>query len=205
MIVRSNNIYGPEQYVDKVVPKFICRLLLGLPLQIHGDGSAMRSFLHVDDAVSAVATIWKSGVVGETYNIAADEEIEILDLANWLMRRAASLQRCHVSGVVLTLAPEMEFVRDRVFNDGRYFVNGDALKALGWSAGVSLERGLTSTFEWYAENLHKMGLVVRRFGRDARRVGGPPDVFCGGRINLIFCVPIFSTQNAEAHAQMVRS
>jgi dTDP-glucose 4,6-dehydratase len=142
VIVRSNNIYGPEQYVDKVIPKFICRLMRGLPLQIHGDGSARRSFLYVDDAVTAITLILDKGVPGQIYNIGTDEEIQILDLAQWLGDR--------YSGT-------LEFVRDRAFNDRRYFVNSDRLRALGWRPTVGFQEGLVVTYAWYRDHLHALG------------------------------------------------
>merc|ERR1719389_1660905 len=39
IITRGNNVYGPHQYPEKIVPKFIRRLVNGAPCCLHGDGS----------------------------------------------------------------------------------------------------------------------------------------------------------------------
>ena len=62
-------MYGPHQYPEKVVPKFVRRLLKGLPCCIHGDGSNSRHFIYVEDVADAFITILHKGEVGEVYNI----------------------------------------------------------------------------------------------------------------------------------------
>lgn len=57
VITRGNNVYGPMQYPEKVIPKFVLRLRQGKKCCIHGDGAARRSYIHVDDVVSAFDTI----------------------------------------------------------------------------------------------------------------------------------------------------
>ena len=47
IITRGNNVYGPNQYPEKVVPKFILRLLNGEKCCLHGSGDTRRSYVHV--------------------------------------------------------------------------------------------------------------------------------------------------------------
>ena len=81
IITRGNNVYGPHQYPEKVIPKFIRRLVNGEPCCIHGDGSNSRHYIYVGDVVSAFDTVLHKGVPGETYNIGCHEEITNLQLA----------------------------------------------------------------------------------------------------------------------------
>ena len=53
IITRGNNVYGINQYPEKLIPKFINLLRANKKLPIHGDGKAMRAFLHVRDTVAA--------------------------------------------------------------------------------------------------------------------------------------------------------
>lgn len=145
IITRGNNVFGPEQFPDKVVPKFICRLMQGLPVEIHGDGSAKRSFLYVSDTVQALDIILRKGTVGNIYNIAAEEETSILDLAKWLIKYFH-----------MDVSDRIRFVEDRHFNDQRYHINSDALHKLGWKPTVTLTEGLTETAEWYHSNILKL-------------------------------------------------
>src|SRR5690606_34704945 len=53
IITRCNNVYGPRQFVEKMIPKFINQLMKGMPITIHGKGLNMRNFLHAADVASA--------------------------------------------------------------------------------------------------------------------------------------------------------
>ena len=41
------------------------------------------------------------------------------------------------------------FVKDREFNDKRYFINYDKLKELGWEPKIKIEEGLIKTIDWF--------------------------------------------------------
>ncbi len=73
VIVRPFNNYGPHQHPEKVIPRFILQALAGEPLTVHGDGTASRDWLYVDDdaeAIQAVIEADLSAVAGEVVNVA---------------------------------------------------------------------------------------------------------------------------------------
>uniref|UniRef100_A0A4W5PID6 TDP-glucose 4,6-dehydratase n=1 Tax=Hucho hucho TaxID=62062 RepID=A0A4W5PID6_9TELE len=72
IITRSNNVYGPRQYLEKVIPKFVSFLQLNKKCTIQGTSPQSHHFLYVDDAIEAFHTILERGMVGETYNIGTD-------------------------------------------------------------------------------------------------------------------------------------
>lgn len=74
IITKGNNVYGPHQYPEKAIPKFILLAMNGLKIPIHGDGMATRSYMHVNDAASAFDTILHKGTTKGVYNIGAQEE-----------------------------------------------------------------------------------------------------------------------------------
>ena len=53
IITRGNNVYGPNQFFEKVIPKFFVRLLKGRKCCANHDGTAMRDFLYISDVVDA--------------------------------------------------------------------------------------------------------------------------------------------------------
>ena len=57
----SHQVYGPRQYPEKLVPKFILRALSGQPLPVHGSGEQQRGFVYVDDAAAAFQAIVERG------------------------------------------------------------------------------------------------------------------------------------------------
>jgi len=142
IITRGNNVYGPHQYPEKVIPKFIRRLVQKPPLPccLHGDGSNSRHFIYVEDVASAFDCIMHKGITGETYNIGCHEEFTNLQVAETLVK---------------ALYPDrdpstlIETVADRPFNDVRYFLNFNKLLALGWKPEMSYEEGLKRTVEFY--------------------------------------------------------
>ena len=48
IITRGNNVYGPHQYPEKLIPKFINLLQRDRPVTLHGNGLNTRNFLHVE-------------------------------------------------------------------------------------------------------------------------------------------------------------
>lgn len=146
IITRGNNVYGPRQYPEKVIPRFILRLLSGQKCQIQGSGLQKRSFLHVDDTCRAFETILFQGIIGEVYNVGTPHEITILDLAKRLIN---------------ILKPEelvedwIEFIEDRNFQDLRYFISSEKLNNLGWHQEIDFTTGLQQTVDWYRPRVNQ--------------------------------------------------
>jgi dTDP-glucose 4,6-dehydratase len=136
IITRGNNVYGPRQYPEKVIPRFIHQLREDKPVTIQGDGSCLRAFLHVKDAAAAFTTILERGELGEIYNIGCDEGMEysIMDIAVLLIHL--------IKGEHVNENEWIQFIEDRPFNDKRYYISNSKLKALGWKIGVNFEDGI---------------------------------------------------------------
>lgn len=125
-IIRCNNVYGPNQYPEKLIPKFIKLLKSGQKCTLHGTKSAQvkRAFIHVSDVVTAVLTVHEKGTTGEIYNIGSDYELSVLDVTRLLIKM--------VKGAVV-VDDWVEYVEDRPFNDVRYHIDSTKLKNLGWT------------------------------------------------------------------------
>jgi dTDP-glucose 4,6-dehydratase len=140
IITRGNNVFGPRQYPEKVVPLFMTQILNGNPVTIHGDGSTRRNFIHVDDVSRAIEIILKKGEIGKTYNIGTYFEYSVLDIYKMIA------DVCGEPAIAT-------FVRDpRAHNDSRYCIDSSALRNLGWQENTNFEEKLKSTWEWYRDN-----------------------------------------------------
>ena len=123
VIVRCNNVYGPNQHPEKLIPKFIKLLREGKLLTIHGNGSTRRNFIWAEDVSSATDLIFHNGVLNEVYNIGTKQEYSVMDVATLLIERMTKDK---------TINNNVIFVEDRPFNDFRYSVDTTLLKSLGW-------------------------------------------------------------------------
>jgi len=135
IITRGNNVYGPNQYPEKVVPRFIRQLRAGEKVTIQGDGSCVRAFLHAYDTTSAFIKILEKGKIGEIYNIGCDEGMEysILDVAKMLIKKIHKTE---------DYDKWITYIEDRPFNDQRYYISNQKLKDLDWKIVISFDDGL---------------------------------------------------------------
>jgi len=143
IIIRSNNIYGPKQFNDKVIPKFISQLLNNNKVTIQGSGDCIRSFLYIDDLVNCLELIMLNGKIGEIYNIGLGEEISIIELAKKIIKMIKQTE---------DYGSYISYIKDRDFNDRRYYISDDKIRLLGWNRRITLDEGLEKTIKWYIIN-----------------------------------------------------
>ena len=135
IITRGNNVYGPNQYHEKLIPRFIKLLQNDQKVTIQGNGTSVRAFLHSYDTSKAFECILEKGKIGEIYNIGCDEHMEysVMDIAKILIKIIKQTDNYE---------KWIEFVEDRVFNDQRYYISNNKLKKLGWNIEIDLLSGL---------------------------------------------------------------
>ena len=143
IITRGNNVYGPNQYPEKVIPRFIKLLQHGQPVTIQGDGSCVRAFLHSYDTSTAFKSILERGQIGEIYNIGCDEGMEysILEIAKKLIHLVVYPQ-LSPEDPTIDYNKHITYIEDRPYNDQRYYISNDRLKSLGWKITTTLDTGL---------------------------------------------------------------
>nr|QBK86791.1 MAG: GDP-mannose 4,6 dehydratase [Marseillevirus LCMAC103] len=134
VIVRMNNVFGPRQHTEKLIPRFIALLAGGDKLTIQGSGLQVRSFVHVADVARAFDLIVARGAVGEIYNIGSDDEHSVLEIAQKLV----DIQ----FGSGEDLSSWVTHVADRPFNDTRYYISSRKLEKLGWKREVDMDSAL---------------------------------------------------------------
>jgi dTDP-glucose 4,6-dehydratase len=135
IITRGNNVYGSNQYPEKLIPRFIEQLCDNKKVTIQGDGSCVRAFLHVTDTVHAYIKVLEKGEIGEIYNIGCDKNMEysVLDVAKLLIEKIQKTK---------DYDKWISYIEDRPFNDKRYYISNDKIKKLGWSVDIPFEKGI---------------------------------------------------------------
>jgi dTDP-glucose 4,6-dehydratase len=141
VIVRPFNNYGPRQHLEKVVPRFVTSCLLDEPLRVHGDGSAQRDWIYVQDtcdALDRIAHCEREVVVGEVINIGTGLSLSIAELARRVVRHM------NKSEDLIT------YVGERPGQVFRHTCDASKAKRLiGWEPTTDFESGLEKTAAWY--------------------------------------------------------
>lgn len=144
IVVRSNNVYGPHQFPEKVIPKFTLLLERGQHLSLHGKGTNTRRYLYAGDAADAFDTILHRGEPGHIYNVGSRDEVSNLELCSLLLGEFGIANKTDED-----LYKHVKHTQDRPFNDHRYAVDANKLGKLGWKQKTSFAEGLRTTVDWY--------------------------------------------------------
>ena len=135
VISRGNNVYGPNQYPEKLIPRFIKLLKEDKKVTIQGDGSCVRAFLHAHDTATAFIKILEKGKIGEIYNIGCDEGMEysVMEVAKILIKLIKKTE---------DYDKWISYIEDRPFNDQRYYISNKKLRDLGWDIKIKFMDGI---------------------------------------------------------------
>ena len=144
IILRPFNQYGPYQHLEKVIPRFIVAALEDKPLTVHGDGSAKRDWLYVDDTIQRIEKVIEAPIEkvhGQVFNLGSGQSYSILEIAEKI--------------VSLLNKPEslIRYVGDRLGQVQNHL--SSTMKAediLNIKQGRPFEEGLKQTIDWYENN-----------------------------------------------------
>jgi dTDP-glucose 4,6-dehydratase len=142
VVVRPTNCFGPWQYPEKALARWITRALTGQPLLVWGDGLYVRQWLFAEDLSNAITRIFEAPTPEPVYNVGPRHEPEItnLALAQWLLEHLGLSQE----HLVLT-----EY--DRPDHDRRYSVDPSRIERLGWKPADTWDQ-FAETVDWYRRN-----------------------------------------------------
>jgi len=141
LIIRPFNIYGPNMDLmtkyGRVIPNFCIWGLRGQSLRIHGDGTQVRTFCHIDDLVSGLFILLEKGVQGRSINIGYPDPISVIDLARMISN-------------ILGIEENFKFVEKYEFEP---YIRRPDIRLIneltGWKPKVDLRAGLDRTIDWF--------------------------------------------------------
>jgi len=144
-VLRLTNTYGPRMRVRDARQTFLGlwlrQALANDELLVFGDGLQRRDVAYVDDVVRAFCLAATAPeALGEVFNVGADGDVTLLELAELVVRLAGS-GRYRV----------VPFPEERLSIDiGDYVADDTKLRrTLGWAPAVGLEQGLAATLDFY--------------------------------------------------------
>jgi GDP-L-fucose synthase len=142
------NLYGPRDNFDvataHVIPALISRIhtakMIGeARVEIWGDGTPLREFLHVSDLACAALTLLERYQKEDLVNIGSGHEITISGLAFLISK-------------VIGFKGDITFNSDRPNGTPRKLLDSSRISSLDWKPRVELEAGISSTYDWFLQN-----------------------------------------------------
>lgn len=143
-ITRLSNVYGGGDFNwSRIIPGTIRSVLMGENPIIRSDGSPVRDYIYIDDAVNAYLTLYEKleEVKGEAFNFGTNSPVSVLELVKKIVKIS---EKSNLKPVILG---EAKGEIDKQFLD-----SSKAKRMLGWEAKVDLDEGLKRTYHWYKEN-----------------------------------------------------
>ncbi|MBI2930697.1 MAG: NAD-dependent epimerase/dehydratase family protein [Planctomycetes bacterium] len=141
-IVRCGNLYGGgDLNWNRIIPGTIRSILREERPIIRSDGTPLRDYLYVQDAVSAYLACGEKDGAGEAFNFGTETPTSVLDVVKTVLKIMRS-----------DLKPD---VRNEASNEiaKQWLSSAKAREKLGWKPAYDLDRGLRETCEWYREFL----------------------------------------------------
>lgn len=147
-VTRCANLYGPgDTNFSRIIPDTILSVINGRRPIIRSDGTPMRDYLYIEDAVNGYFTLIEALYLrkigfGEAFNFGTGKPICVLDLVNKIIR---------ISGK--KMFPEI-LIKTKIANeiDKQFLDSGKAKKLLKWQCLFKLEDGLKKTYQWYLKH-----------------------------------------------------
>lgn len=141
--VRPFNVFGPRRLGSHAIQGFVLNSLMGNPIEVHGDGSQIRSWCYIDDFCDAIIEmIARPNAVGEDFNVGNPQNtLTILQLAREVIQVTGRSVPIELKDSPI---PDIEI---------RVPSLGKAREILGYQPSYDLRSGLELTADWYRRNL----------------------------------------------------
>ena len=142
--IRLFNNYGPQQHLEKVIPRMITVILQNKEIHLHGYGKARRDFMHVDDTCEALLKVILSKKVfnSEVFNIGTGISRSIESISKKLIQHNNYDKN------------KIIYIKNRPGQVDKHIADITKFsKIFKWKPKIQFESGLIRTFEWYKNNI----------------------------------------------------
>jgi UDP-glucose 4-epimerase len=159
-IVRAVNAYGPGQSaappygpskVRKITPAFVCRALLGQPIEVYGDGQQVSDMVHVDDVARTLVTALEYAAKGYV----TEEVVEIGPVESMRVNTVADVVRWTVEQRYGTQQPALVHLpmRPGEVPGAAVYAHTSTLLQLGIDPAelIGFSEGIAETVGWFHE------------------------------------------------------
>lgn len=147
-ITRCGNLYGGgDLNFNRIIPQSIQSILNKEAPVIRSDGSFIRDYFYIEDAVDAYINLAEKVVDlnlgGQAFNFSNEIQLTVLELVNKILKIMGS----DIKPIILNQGSN-EIIH-------QYLSAKKARTVLGWSPNYTIDEGLSKTIEWYKDFLKK--------------------------------------------------
>jgi CDP-glucose 4,6-dehydratase len=148
-VTRCGNLFGPgDLNFNRLIPGTIRSALLDEPPIIRSDGSFIRDYFYVRDAVDAYLQLAEAmpaeEIHGTAFNFGMERPLSVLEVVDLVLEQ---MGRSTLEPIVRNEASH-EILR-------QYLDCSRARNVLGWAPTRTLEEGLRDTIRWYGEYIRR--------------------------------------------------
>lgn len=141
-MIRATNVYGAHQQLFKIIPRSVIYLKLGKTIELHGGGTAVKSYIHIRDVSRGELAAMERGSNGEIYHLSPDAGTAVRDVVKTI---------CELTGSDFSGCTRA--VSERLGQDRAYVIDSTkARESLAWSPSIELREGLAGVTSWVDEN-----------------------------------------------------
>jgi dTDP-glucose 4,6-dehydratase len=138
VMIRATNVYGAGQQLFKIIPRTAVYLKSGRKIQLHGGGTAVKSYIHIRDISRGELAAMQKGTNGLIYHLSPDSGIAVRDV----VRKMCEIMK-------KSFAENTEVVAERLGQDKAYVIDSmRARKQFGWRPQAPLDEGLRGVIDW---------------------------------------------------------
>ncbi|HPI82165.1 MAG TPA: GDP-L-fucose synthase [Candidatus Paceibacterota bacterium] len=146
--VMPTNLYGPNDnfalmgshVLPAMIRKFHDAKTSGIKMvELWGDGTPRREFLHVDDLASALILLMEEYNSPIHINVGAGQDVPIKFLAKMI---------ADIVGYDGEIFWNMEYPN----GTPQKLLDSSKIKELGWTPKISLDKGVQDTYKWFIDN-----------------------------------------------------
>lgn len=143
VIVRPFNVFGPPRTGDHAMLRFIVNALRNDPIEVHGDGTQIRSWCYIDDFIDGLLrTMTLPEAIGEGFNLGNPRNtVTIYELAKRVVQLLESQSEISYAAI------------DFSDIDVRVPRLRKSEQLLGYDPKVELDEAILKTAEWYRDHL----------------------------------------------------
>jgi len=142
-IVVPMAIYGPRDNFNEhghVIPQLIMKASEGMnPFEVWGDGTQVRTFIHVDDLIDSLIYVLETDPTATPYNVGTGVSTTITELVEEITD-------------IYGYTPEFNYDTTKPVMIPKREIDISKVTKLGWKAKYDLRSGLEETINWYENN-----------------------------------------------------